>query len=395
MTHGTVLELVSAPESPVADVVFVHGLAGDARQTWSSDASNEFWPAMLSTDLTEIAVYTLGYPASVLGKPVKREMDLFERATNVLELFAGYQIGDRPIVFVAHSLGGILVKMIIRKSTESADADWQRVADSTRLVFFIATPHDGSELANLGRFIPNTSKHVALLANKAGWLEDLNEHYRSFANGREDITTVAYYEKHATSAGVIVSRDSADPGVAGAPPIPVDKDHFNICKPSDTEDMVYMSVKRHIRRLLQSADSSDHVAVGLTLAEDYDEKSDEDRRDLHQKLLDAGREHEYGYANNAQNGFARRYTSTGLLTSAREDHSNLLSEVETRFVTHVYHPLICQSASNEEINDALQDRIFNELAGKQIGHTTFDAKSVLSALYFLTERCYIRWDVPK
>ena len=322
-------------------------------------------------------------------------MDLFERAGNILERFAGYGIGARPIVFVAHSLGGILVKLILRKSSESDETDWRRVAESTKLVFFLATPHLGSQLANIGDVIPYTSKHVSLLANKVGFLEDLNGHYRALANSREDLTTVAYYEKHATKGVIVVSRESADPGVAGATPIAVDKDHIDICKPPDKEDTVYMGVKRRIQKLVQLTKDSDYVSGGFTLAEDYEEKSTEDRRDLHQKLMEAGREHEYGYANNAQNSFARRYTKTGLLAAAREDHDNLLSAVETRFVMHVYHPLICQSASDEDVAVALQDRVIDPLAGKSIGGTKFDEKSVFSALYFLTEQCYIRWDPPE
>lgn len=389
------LEAILATDTPVIDVVFVHGLTGDAMQTWSNEASNGFWPAWLHSELEKISVYSLGYPASVFGKPVKKEMDLFERAANVLEQFAGHGIGERPIVFVAHSLGGILVKMVLRKSCESDDQDWRRIAESTKLVFFLATPHKGSELANFRKAIRYTSKHVALLANEVGLLEDLNEHYQAFANNREDLTTVAYYEKHATKGIVVVSRESADPGVAGTTPIAIDKDHINICKPSDSEETVYLGVKRRIRRLLQLAEESEYVPGRTMLTEDYEDRSAEDRRDLLQKLMDAGREHEYRYANNAQNRFARRYTKTGLLTAAREDHDNLLSEVETRFVMHVYHPLICQSASNEAVALALQDRVIDPLAGKSIGGTKFDANSVFSALYFLTEQCYIRWDVPK
>ena len=384
-----------AAGTPVIDIVFVHGLTGDTKKTWSNETSDVYWPARLHSELKKASVYSLGYPASVLERPVKKEMDMFERARNVTEVLAGYGIGKRPIVFVAHSLGGILVKMVLRKSCESDDQDWRRIAESTRLVFFLATPHLGSELAALGKAIPHTSKHVTLLTNKVGLLEDLNEHYRTFANNRADLATVAYYEKHATKGLVVVSRESADPGVAGATPIAIDKDHFNICKPLDSEDTVYMGVKRRILKLLQLAEQFDYIPGGTTLTEDYEEKSSEDRRDLHQKLMDAGREHEYGYANNAQNRFARRYTKTGLLTAAREDHDNLLSEVETRFVMHVYHPLICQSASSEAIAAALQDHVIDPLAGQSIGGTRFDAKSVLSALYFLTEQCYIRWDAPK
>ena len=394
VTEEAKLELIAQGPSPVVDVVFVHGLRGDSRQTWSNETSGGFWPEWLYSDLEKISVYSLGYPASAFGQPVKKEMDLFERAGNVLEQFASFGIGDRPIVFVAHSLGGILVKIVLRKSCESDDQEWRRVAESTKLVFFLGTPHLGSELANLGKVIPYTSKLVALLANESGLLEDLNGHYRGLTNNREDLKTVAYYEKHTTRGVVVVPRESADPGVARSIAIAVDKDHINICKPLDSEDTVYMAVKRRIQRLVQSTRESEYIAGSPSSTEDYEEKSTDDRRDLLQKLIDAGREHEYGYANKAQNRFARRYAKVGLLTAAREDHDSLLSEVETRFIMHVYHPLICQSASGEAIAEALQKRVIDPLAGRSIGGSHFDAKSVFSALYFLTEQCYIQWDAP-
>ncbi len=56
-------------------------------------------------------------------------------------------------------------------------------------------------------------------------------------------------------------------------------------------------------------------------------------------------EAEYDYANDAQNKFARGYAKTGLYTAAKEDHDALLAEIETRFVTHVFHPHICKDAT--------------------------------------------------
>ena len=170
---------------------------------------------------------------------------------------------------------------------------------------------------------------------------------------------------------------------------------MNICKPLDAEDTVYLGVKRRILKLVQQTENSGSELGRQNLVEDYEKKSADDRRDLLQKLIDADREHEYGYANNAQNRFARRYTKTGLLMAAREDHDNLLSEVETRFVLHVYHPLICRFASDEAVGIALQEQVIDPLVRRSIGGTRFDAKAVYSALYFLTEQCYIRWDAPK
>ena len=395
MSDKPTFERVRSGTLPLVDVIFVHGLTGDPQRTWTNQDGTEFWPAWLSDELGKVTVYTLGYSASFFEKWAKKEMDMFERAGNVLELLSGKGIGERPIVFVAHSLGGILTKMILRKSCEADDEDWRRVSESTKLVVFLSTPHTGAAMAKVVDVVPFVSKHVNLLANEVGLLEDLNEQYRSFANGREDLATAVYYEKHATNSIVVVSRASADPGVGGSRPVSVDKNHLNICKPTDREDIVYLGIKRHAQKVLKSAEQADSEFGGLILAEDYEGKSAEDRRDLLQKLIDAGREHEYDYANNAQNQFARDYTKTGLLAAAREDHDILLSEVETRFVTHVYHPLICQSASDEAIRNAVQDRVIDPLASRSIGGTRFKAKSILSALYFLTEQCYIRWDTPE
>lgn len=395
MSDELTLEHVFGSESSLVDVIFVHGLTGDHRETWTSATHGDFWPGWLEKDLDRVSVYSLGYPASLFEEWANEEMDLFERAGNILERFAGLGIGRRPIAFVGHSLGGILVKITLRKSQESADEGWKRVSEATKLVVFLATPHTGSAVAKLLDVLPVASSHIKLLANKIGFLEDLNQNYRTLTDDRQDLVTAVYYEKYATKKIVVVPRESADPGLSNVEPVPIDKNHINICKPRDKNDTVYLGIKRHIQKIVKSAEQSTSGSENLTWVVEYGERSAGDRRDLLQKLIDAGREHEYSYANDAQNRFARRYTKTGLLAAAREDHENLLSEIETRFVTHVYHPLICQFAPDHEIRAALQENVIDPLAGRGIGGTRFSARSVLSGLYFLTEQCHIRWDPPE
>ena len=396
MTDEPQFHRVSTADAALVDVIFVHGLTGDAHKTWTNDSEDGFWPQWLQDDLNRISVFTLGYPTSLFEKWAKNEMDMFERATNVLELFAGHGIGQRPIVFVAHSLGGILTKLILRKSLESDDEDCRRICEVTKLVVFLSTPHTPSAMANVLDVAPFTSKQIKSLSDKTGFLYDLNDHYRRFSRDRQDFATAVYYEKNLTKKiAVVVSRDRADPGVSKTTPVAVDKDHINICKPLNREDTVYLGVRRRVRNVLTSALKSlvtdEAFAVEL---DDYTERSTGDRRDLLEKLIEAGREHEYGYANDAQNQFARQYTKTGLFTAAREDHSNLLSEVETRFISQVYHPLICQSAPDQEVQTAIQEKIIDALSVRPVGRTRFNAKTILQALYFLTEQCYISWNAP-
>ncbi len=61
---GDLLKIANCDDKArVADVVFVHGLDGDARTTWqqSSTEPNTFWPAWLSGDFPTIGVWSLGY----------------------------------------------------------------------------------------------------------------------------------------------------------------------------------------------------------------------------------------------------------------------------------------------------------------------------------------------
>ena len=118
----------------IADVVFVHGLTGDPVDTWSANGASEpeggYWPKWLAADLPHFNYYTLGYPASVFAQWAKKEMNLYQRSINVLETLAGYNFGNRPLVFICHSLGGLLVKQIIRTARDSTDQSYLRIAES-------------------------------------------------------------------------------------------------------------------------------------------------------------------------------------------------------------------------------------------------------------------------
>lgn len=57
------LSLIVDPESPVVDIIFVHGLGGTSRGTWSKDKNPElFWPEKwLPEDLPRARIHSYGY----------------------------------------------------------------------------------------------------------------------------------------------------------------------------------------------------------------------------------------------------------------------------------------------------------------------------------------------
>lgn len=264
LTHSQIFHTFGEPELSKLDLVFVHGLTGNPYDTWLSPEKKEFWPNWLGEELVEVSIYTASYPASLLKKWRNYEMNVHERATNMLEHLATYGLGNRPLAFICHSLGGILVKEMLRISFETRDSSWKKISMNTKFVAFLATPHSGSALASIAKFfLPHgVSEFVNSLSGSSGALKSINQSYRNISHNAE-IVTLAYYEKHPIPKGVVVvSADSADPGVGGCEPIGIDAHHESICKPSSRDQLVYRSLKTRLVAILNSIGPED-TATGV------------------------------------------------------------------------------------------------------------------------------------
>jgi hypothetical protein len=78
-------------------------------------------------------------------------------------------------------------------------------------------------------------------------LHAINVQYRGLAQERGGtLRHLVFYETRGTQAGVIVDEASADPGLPGRPPIPIDADYIRNAKPADRGSMLYALVRRAI-----------------------------------------------------------------------------------------------------------------------------------------------------
>ena len=249
------LHPISGCDNPTrkADVVFIHGLGGDAFTTWRyGDDNASSWPHWLGHEFKDVGVWSLGYAASpskwprilrVFGfgnQDSGHSMTLPDRAGQVLDRMVNKGLGNNPILFVCHSLGGLLAKEIIRKSADSVDEPKRRMASSTRAVLFLATPHHGAVLATLADAFSTifaTTVSMEDLREHDARLRDLYDWYRNHSP-RFGIRTVTYFEERSVmGVARIVNPDSAHPGV-GADPIALDEDHISISKPRNPDDQV-------------------------------------------------------------------------------------------------------------------------------------------------------------
>jgi len=233
-------------EQRLGDIVFVHGLNGDARATWQYDEDDgSFWPQLLYNDLPNFGVWSFGYDADA-SKWFGHTMPIVDRATNLAAFLRSEGVGKRPLFFVVHSLGGLVVKQMLRALYDQNHDD--PLVVNTKGIFFFGTPHMGSKLSNfmqmLGLYRPSTSVEELEYADSR--LRDLNHWYRGNAP-KLDIATVVFAEtRKVKNTVVVVDQVSSDPGIPGVIPITVDCDHIELCK-VDTESMPYKTVRNQIQ----------------------------------------------------------------------------------------------------------------------------------------------------
>jgi hypothetical protein len=180
-------------------------------------------------------------------------MPISDRATNALEHLRVDGLARRKIIFVAHSLGGLLVKRLLRMGHDTRSDCLQSVLG----LAFLATPHTGSGVASLARFLPRVFRPSTLvyeLAAASSELRDLNDWYRD--NARHlGVRTKVLYEKRGFLGRLIVREDSANPGIEGVKPIATDESHTSICKPASTNSFVFKSVREFVRECLSTTDT--------------------------------------------------------------------------------------------------------------------------------------------
>jgi hypothetical protein len=231
------------------DVVFVHGLDGHAEASWSA-GEGKFWPLWLAEDCPDVGVWSVRYNAAS-SEWKGTSLPLFDRAVNILELLTVHGLGDRPLCFIAHSMGGLVVKKLLQEASESRE--YNRFARMTRGVLFLATPHTGSDLARLENFLkffllrPTTSVHE--LRAREPQLRDLNIWYRDHVE-ELGIRNKVYFETQQTKRLRVVDEVAADPGIPRVMPIPIDADHVTICKPASRQEIVYLGARQFVRDAL-------------------------------------------------------------------------------------------------------------------------------------------------
>ena len=92
-------------------------------------------------------------------------------------------VGQRPTVFVGHSMGGLIIKKMLVNAQNSDDEERKKFAENTKGIVFYSTPHKGSEIANLNmitKYFFSPSVEVQELNTDYPLLLELNNYFKGF-----------------------------------------------------------------------------------------------------------------------------------------------------------------------------------------------------------------------
>ncbi|KAF2962612.1 hypothetical protein GQX73_g10961 [Xylaria multiplex] len=224
------------------DVVAVHGLnfmnnPDHARDTWAKGGKlwlKDFLPDKLAKP-ARVMLFSYNSNPTMGAAAIK-----LDDHANILLHWLNLKRQDasqRPLLFICHSLGGLLVKQALVEAT--LDNTYKPIVEATKLLIFFATPHRGGRYASVG--------DIAAKIVRAGLRKPTNDLFESLKKQSDSATkrfeqsrhlyerclVVNFYEGEPYGTlGIIVDKDSATLGLPGTreKQVAMHADHSSICK---------------------------------------------------------------------------------------------------------------------------------------------------------------------
>ncbi|KAL8709211.1 MAG: hypothetical protein Q9225_007481, partial [Loekoesia sp. 1 TL-2023] len=257
-------------------IVFVHGLnplskANFAELTWTHGNGN-LWPVKhLPQRVPSARIHIFSYNSRAAWDTSTNGIQ--QHATTLLDRLSGAREArpakgnyNVPIIFVAHSLGGLVVKQaLVAAKNDDTFAD---LRENTYGLVFFAVPHQGGHGASLGTIAKNivtsmtgSSKNDLVESLRANSLFQENQ-ATFFRHQLEDYQIVSVCETKPTkikhfawaTAIIVVDEKSAILGLTGTRErlISIDSNHSEVCK-FEADNDKFDPIKRAIGRLADDA----------------------------------------------------------------------------------------------------------------------------------------------
>lgn len=226
-------------------IIFIHGFRGNPFSTWRQKGTQGLIDTISNDeDLSVFDKYTFGYRTgtTIVGSDIRS-------IANQLNSSISVDVLNRKLVFVAHSMGGLVVmRYILDRYNDFERESLKNISG----VVFLGAPIRGSKLA----FFPFTfNKQVQSMREKSSFLNDIEEEWNKFVyrGGTEKLSKDLQYSfKRLILYGTrdrVVHRASSNPFFIGAETYEVDETHANISK-SGKESITFKHLKKFLLNIV-------------------------------------------------------------------------------------------------------------------------------------------------
>ncbi|EJP62285.1 nacht and ankyrin domain containing protein [Beauveria bassiana ARSEF 2860] len=194
------------PEDHKLDIIALSGLGGHAFGSFKERGGSHMWlrdslpkhitDKATSTPMARVIIY--GYPSKVAySTNVQQIPDITTSfITSLLPL--AHSRPAKPIIFIGHSLGGIIVKQaLVKLATEKNSKNHESLLCASRAVAFFAVPHSGMEIGALKAMAgdrPNSGLIESLSAVNSSALKDLRDRFHQLSHTKQDLRLFCFYE---------------------------------------------------------------------------------------------------------------------------------------------------------------------------------------------------------
>lgn len=244
-------------ENATLDVCFIHGPDGNPGSAWTASGQSAPWPGiLLPPKLSSARVLAYDFEEYQTTEDVASTPDgLQQVAMGLLRSLvsdrAQFHASHRPIIFVAHSLGGFICKkaLLLSQSLPHLDEIWY----DTRGIIFMGTPH--GEITELAiRSSPASAVMKPMLETFGARLQDLQsvqDEFLSMIQARQKdkakLEIMCFFELLPTDGrNIVISQKQATLG--GYDSTGLQATHMNMTRFATSEDDGF---KLLVEKLLQ------------------------------------------------------------------------------------------------------------------------------------------------
>lgn len=260
-------------EPPSKRQKFTQSLQTITGRTEEKSASMVFWPRdLLPHTVSDARIFTYGYDTHIrhrLDSPAL-QTTVYDIAWDFLVALEGERRAEplRPMIFVVHSLGGIVVKEMLRRSSgcSGGQAHLNQSFSSTRGIIFFGTPHGGADPRGLIHHIAEkliraigvtfNKQVVNTLLPSSERLKELRDEFGPLADGQQWLIH-SFQEQHGVAAlgGAKVVEDISSYINLPSREVTehIERNHMEMCRFAEKTDPEY---KKFIRALLRVVEAT-------------------------------------------------------------------------------------------------------------------------------------------